>query len=79
MIWRTLLFLVALYLILYLLVKSLGAFFRQIGRHQTKQDIPRAEEQKPILRLRNEDIEDAKFEDLPEDKQRPENPNQPAE
>ena len=67
MILRTLLFLAALYLILYLLAKSLGAFFRQVGQTKPKPKMPKAKE-KPILRIRKEDVEDAEFEDIPEAK-----------
>jgi len=73
MILRTLLFLVALYLILYLLVKSIGAFFRQIGRQQSKPNVSKTEEPKRVFPVRSEDIEDAEFEDLPE------NPDKPTE
>ncbi|KPL07620.1 hypothetical protein AMJ86_03755 [bacterium SM23_57] len=67
MILRTLLFLVALYLILYLLAKSLGAFFRQVGQSKPKPKMPKTKEQ-PVLHIRKEDVEDAEFEDIPEDK-----------
>ena len=66
MIWRTILFLAVLYLIVYLLAKSLGAFFRQIGRHQPKPNLSMKEVPKPTLQVRDGDIEDAKFEDLPD-------------
>ena len=70
MLLRTLLFLAALYLILYLLAKSLKAFFRQLGRQHPKPTIPE-EKETPVLRVRKGDVEDAKFEDLPDEDDHP--------
>jgi hypothetical protein len=72
MLIRTLLFLAALYLILYLLAKSLRSFFRHMGQQQPKPPVPEKKEE-PVLRIRKQDVEDAKFEDLPEDKDAKEN------
>jgi hypothetical protein len=73
MLIRTLLFLTALYLILYLLAKSLRSFFRKMGQQQPKPPVQEKKEE-PVLRIRKQDIEDAKFEDLPEDKDASESP-----
>jgi hypothetical protein len=67
MLFKTLLFLAALYLILYLLAKSLRSFFKHMGQQQPKPPVQDKKEE-PVLRIRKQDIEDAKFEDLPEGK-----------
>ena len=63
MILRTLLFIAALYFILYFLVKSLRSFFRQLSRQEPKPKVQKPKEQ-PVLKFRKQDIVDADFEDI---------------
>jgi hypothetical protein len=63
---RTLLFLAALYLILYLLTKSLRAFFRHLASQRPQDKMPKPEEP-TRLRINKKDIEDAEFEDISDD------------
>ena len=66
MILRTLLFLAALYFVLFFLVKSFRSFFGQLNRQAPKPKVPK-QKNKRELRFRKEDIVDADFEDISDD------------
>jgi len=71
--FRFLLFLVGLVIILYYLSKAIFAFFGQIGQPNPPRKAHEPEPT-PTPKIHPDDIEDAEFEDIPEEPRKSETP-----
>ncbi len=63
MLLRTLLLLIGIFLISHFLIRTLKAFFRQVGGKQPPPKVPK-QKKTPTLQYRKEDVEDAEFKDI---------------